>query len=72
MSFKYHKTLSEAKQRGVQKYKHTLKYFHVKNCLHIDVSADDVQANLTCSNEIASFLKIKPRHADRVLKTTAN
>lgn len=50
----------------------TLKYFPVNSCLRVDLSAHDVQASLTCSNEIASFLEIKPRHADRGLKIPAN
>lgn len=44
---------------------------HVKNSLHVDLSAYDVQASLTCSNETAS-LEIKLKHVDRVLKMTAN
>lgn len=44
---------------------------HVKNSLHIDLNAYDVQASLTCSNETAS-LEIKAKHVDRVLKMTAN
>lgn len=50
--------------------KHALKYFHVKNGLHVDQSAHDVQASLACSSEIA-FLEIKSGHAGRSLKITA-
>lgn len=59
MSSRYHRTLSEDKLCFVLcivcgNSKHTLKYFHVKNCLHVDLSAHNIQASLVCSDGIAS------------------